>query len=100
LRANIYSTAGTQQAQANGGNDSPSVQHRHLAQPQVTYREREPGPRLRRKFKRFKQKPKGAREWLAYVIRTNPGLFAHWPLLYAGQLDTGSRMSREVHVRF
>jgi hypothetical protein len=55
--------------------------------------------RLRRKFKRFKQKPKGAREWLAHVIRTNPALFAHWPLLYAGQPDTGSRMSREVHVR-
>jgi RNA-directed DNA polymerase len=55
---------------------------------------------VRRKFKRFKQKPKGAREWLAYVIRTNSGLFAHWPLLYAGQPDTESRMSREVHVRF
>ena len=54
---------------------------------------------VRRKFKRFKQKPKGAREWLAHVIRTNPALFAHWPLLYAGQPDTGSRMSREVHVR-
>jgi hypothetical protein len=54
---------------------------------------------VRRKFKRFKQKPKGAREWLAHVIRTNPALFAHWLLLYAGQPDTGSRMSREVHVR-
>ena len=37
----------------------------------------------RRKFKRFKQKPKSAREWLARIIRTNPGLFAHWRLLYA-----------------
>jgi len=54
----------------------------------------------RRKFKRFKQKPKGARLWLARIIRTNPALFAHWPLLYARQPDTGSRMSREVHVRF
>jgi RNA-directed DNA polymerase len=54
----------------------------------------------RRKFKRFKQKPKGAREWLTRIISTKPGLFAHWPLLYAQQPDTGSRMSREVHVRF
>jgi RNA-directed DNA polymerase len=54
----------------------------------------------RRKFKRFKQKPKGAREWLTRIISTKPGLFAHWPLLYAQQLDTGSRMSREAHVRF
>jgi RNA-directed DNA polymerase len=37
----------------------------------------------RRKFKRFKQKPKSAREWLARIIRTTPGLFAHWGLLYA-----------------
>ena len=28
---------------------------------------------VRRKFKRFRQTPKGAREWLARVIRTNPG---------------------------
>ncbi|RUX83504.1 group II intron maturase-specific domain-containing protein, partial [Mesorhizobium sp. M7D.F.Ca.US.004.01.2.1] len=47
----------------------------------------------RRKFKRFKQKPKGAREWLARIIRTKPGLFAHWPLLHAQQPDTGSRVS-------
>ena len=36
----------------------------------------------RRKFKRLKQRPKGARTWLARVIRTSPGLFAHWSLLY------------------
>jgi len=48
---------------------------------------------VRRKFKRFRQTPKGAREWLARVIRTNPGLFAHWPLLYDKRLDTGSRMN-------
>jgi group II intron reverse transcriptase/maturase len=48
---------------------------------------------VRRKFKRFRQTPKGAREWLARVIRTNPGLFAHWPLLYDPRLDTGSRMN-------
>jgi RNA-directed DNA polymerase len=48
---------------------------------------------VRHKFKRFRQTPKGAREWLALVIRINPGLFAHWPLLYDRRLDTGSRMS-------
>jgi RNA-directed DNA polymerase len=36
----------------------------------------------RRKFKRLRQRPKGARDWLARVIRTSPDLFAHWPLLY------------------
>ena len=55
---------------------------------------------VRRKFKRFKQKPKSAREWLARIIRNNPWLFAHWPLLYAQQPDTRSRMSREAQVRF
>ena len=36
----------------------------------------------RRKFKRLRQQPKGARAWLARVVRTSPDLFAHWPLLY------------------
>ena len=36
----------------------------------------------RRKFKRFRQRPKGARNWLARIIRTSPGLFAHWPLVH------------------
>jgi RNA-directed DNA polymerase len=36
----------------------------------------------RRKFKRLRQRPKGARDWLARVIRLSPGLFAHWSLLY------------------
>ena len=48
---------------------------------------------VRRKFKRFRQTPKGAREWLARVIRTTPGLFAHWALLYGQRPDTGSRMN-------
>ena len=38
----------------------------------------------RRKFKRLPQKSKGARAWLARVIRTSPGLFAHWKLLHVG----------------
>ncbi len=28
---------------------------------------------VRRKYKRFRQRPKGAREWLARIISTNPG---------------------------
>jgi hypothetical protein len=47
----------------------------------------------RRKYKRFRHKPKGAREWFARIIRTNPALFAHWQLLHATRPDTGSRMS-------
>ena len=38
----------------------------------------------RRKFKRLRQKSKVARAWLARVIRTSPGLFAHWKLLHVG----------------
>jgi len=47
----------------------------------------------RRKYKRFRHKPKAAREWFVRIIRTNPELFAHWQLLYGRQLDAGSRMS-------
>ncbi len=36
----------------------------------------------RRKFRRLRQRPKGARDWLARVVRTSPDLFAHWSLLY------------------
>lgn len=35
-----------------------------------------------RKFKRFKGRPRGARAWLAQLIRAQPRLFAHWPLLH------------------
>src|SRR5207248_11460875 len=35
-----------------------------------------------RKFKRFKERRRGARAWLAQLIRAQPRLFAHWPLLY------------------
>jgi RNA-directed DNA polymerase len=46
-----------------------------------------------RKFKRFRQRPRGARNWLARVIRSSPGLFAHWSLLYGQGLNAGSRMN-------
>ncbi len=36
----------------------------------------------RRKFKRFRRRPRAARTWLARVIRSSPGLFAHWPLVH------------------
>ncbi|HTF61713.1 MAG TPA: group II intron reverse transcriptase/maturase [Edaphobacter sp.] len=48
---------------------------------------------VRHKFKRLRQRPKGARDWLARVIRSSPDLFAHWPLLYGQGLNAGSRMS-------
>jgi RNA-directed DNA polymerase len=35
-----------------------------------------------RKFKRFRQRPKGARDWLRRVVNTTPDLFAHWRFLY------------------
>jgi RNA-directed DNA polymerase len=47
----------------------------------------------RRKYKRFRHKPKAAREWFARIVGTNPALFAHWQLLHATRLDAGSRMN-------
>jgi RNA-directed DNA polymerase len=38
----------------------------------------------RRKFKRLRERPKGAREWLAGVRRANPTLFAHWRFFNVG----------------
>lgn len=38
-----------------------------------------------RKFKRFRQRPRQARLWLARVAKSTPGLFAHWSLLYANR---------------
>ncbi len=37
---------------------------------------------VQRKFKRFRQRPKGARDWLRRVVNTTPDLFAHWRFLY------------------
>ncbi len=36
-----------------------------------------------RKYKRFKQRPRQARLWLARIAKSTPGLFAHWSLLHA-----------------
>lgn len=36
----------------------------------------------RRKFKRFRNRPKGARDWLSRIVRTTPDLFVHWRFVY------------------
>ena len=38
---------------------------------------------VRRKYKRFRQRPRQARLWLARLAKSTPSLFAHWSLLYA-----------------
>jgi RNA-directed DNA polymerase len=42
------------------------------------------------KFKRLRRRPKGAREWLAQVIRANPHLFAHWRFLHGNGRTSGA----------
>ena len=44
----------------------------------------------RNKFKRLRTRPKGAREWLARVIRAKPNLFAHWRLLHVTGRTSGA----------
>ena len=44
----------------------------------------------RNKFKRLRQRPKGARDWLARVVRATPHLFAHWCFLYANGRTSGA----------
>jgi len=43
-----------------------------------------------RKHKTLRQRPKGARTWLAGVVRRTPGLFPHWRLLYANARKLGA----------
>jgi len=43
-----------------------------------------------RKIKTLRQRPKGARTWLAGVISRTPGLFPHWRLLYANAQMLGA----------
>jgi hypothetical protein len=45
---------------------------------------------VQRMFKRFRQQPRGARAWLAGVVRTSPDLFAHWPLVHANVRTLGA----------
>ncbi len=44
----------------------------------------------RRKFKRLRRRPKGAREWLARIRRANPTLFAHWRLWHGNGRTSGA----------
>ena len=43
-----------------------------------------------RKFKRFRQRPRRARLWLARIAKSTPRLFAHWPLLYGNGRTLGA----------
>jgi RNA-directed DNA polymerase len=43
-----------------------------------------------RKFKRLRQRPKGARDWVTKVAHTSTELFAHWSLLYGRGLTLGA----------
>jgi RNA-directed DNA polymerase len=44
----------------------------------------------RHKFKRLRQRPRGARLWLARVIKQSPMLFVHWSLLYRNDRTLGA----------
>jgi len=44
----------------------------------------------RNKFKRLRPRPKGARDWLARVIRANPNLFSHWGFLHVAGRTSGA----------
>lgn len=43
-----------------------------------------------RKYKRFRQRPRQARLWLARLAKSTPGLFAHWSLLHANGRTLGA----------
>ena len=44
----------------------------------------------RQKFRRLRQRPKGAREWFARVVRAHPHLFAHWRFLHVDSRTSGA----------
>ena len=44
----------------------------------------------RRKYRRLRRRPKGAREWLAQVRRADPTLFAHWRFVDMGGRTSGA----------
>lgn len=54
-----------------------------------------------RKYKRLRGHSLRAWRWLNGIARRQCTLFAHWPLFYSDKRPIdGSRMSREIHVRF
>jgi hypothetical protein len=44
----------------------------------------------RRKYRRLRRRPKGARYWLAHVRRAIPTLFAHWRFVDIGGRTSGA----------
>jgi len=55
----------------------------------------------RRKYKRLARHRRRAEYWLGGIARRESQLFAHWQMgILPTALDSGSQMSREVHVRF
>lgn len=54
----------------------------------------------RNKYKRLRPRLKGAREWLARVVRADPKSLRPLALSACQLLNIGSRINREVHVRF
>jgi RNA-directed DNA polymerase len=44
----------------------------------------------RRKYRRLRRRPKGAREWLAQVRHADPKLFAHWRFVDIGGRTSGA----------
>ena len=44
----------------------------------------------RRKYKRLRLQPKGARDWFAQLRQANPKLFAHWQLCHGNGRTTGA----------
>jgi RNA-directed DNA polymerase len=45
---------------------------------------------VRRKFKRMRHQPKGARDWFDRIRRANPTLFAHWTLCHGNGRTSGA----------
>ena len=46
--------------------------------------------RVQRKYKRFRQRPRGARAWLASIIKAYPDLFVHWRLVHGSSRTLGA----------
>lgn len=45
---------------------------------------------VQRKYKRFRQRPRGARAWLASIIKAYPDLFVHWRLIHGSSRTLGA----------
>jgi len=45
---------------------------------------------VQRKYKRFRQRPRGARAWLPSIIKAYPDLFVHWRLIHGNGRTLGA----------